>query len=117
MAATFDPNNPHRCLRPIVVDMRQNLVATTPGLFRSNVSLATTVASEGWQITGIQPLQTPVFPVTCRELQATLLSLTLGLDYPTQVGPIKKLNPHSNATNHAYFDTSAFASNLISCGR
>jgi hypothetical protein len=37
----------------------------------------------------------------------------LGIDYPTQVSPIKKLNPHS--ASHNYFDPSDFASGL-SCG-
>jgi hypothetical protein len=38
----------------------------------------------------------------------------IGLDYPTQIAPIKKLNPH--APGHTYFDTASFASDLIGCG-
>ena len=37
----------------------------------------------------------------------------IGLDYPNQIAPIKKLNPHAPA--HTFFDTSSFASDL-SCG-
>jgi hypothetical protein len=38
----------------------------------------------------------------------------IGLDYPTQVAPLKKLNPHAPA--HLYFDPTAYASNLTTCG-
>ena len=37
----------------------------------------------------------------------------IGLDYPNQIAPLKKLNPHAAA--HNYFNASAFASDL-SCG-
>ena len=113
-AATFDPNNPHRAYGLSSWDMRQNLVASYSWAVPFQRFLGHNRASEGWQITGISHFNTG-FPVNMSSSGDFALT-NIGLDYPTQVGPIKKLNPHSNATNHAYFDTSAFASNLISCG-
>jgi hypothetical protein len=67
--------------------------------------------SDGWSITGISRFNTgtPVSLASSGDFALT----NIGLDYPTQVAPIKKLNPHAPA--HAFFDTSAFANNL-SCG-
>jgi hypothetical protein len=67
--------------------------------------------SMGWHITGISRFNTG-FPVNMASTGDFALT-NISLDFPNQVAPIKKLNPHSPA--HNYFDTSSFANNL-SCG-
>ncbi len=83
----------------------------TTGSFRLNVSLAHHRYSQGWQITGISRFNTG-FPVSLSSGGDFALT-NIGLDFPTQVAPFQKLNPHAPA--HNFFNTSAFASNL-SCG-
>ena len=67
--------------------------------------------SQGWQITGISRFNTgtPVNLASGGDFALT----SIGLDYPTQIAPLQKLNPHAPA--HTFFNTSAFASGL-SCG-
>jgi hypothetical protein len=94
-------------------DLRHNLVASYNWELPFYRFLGPHRYSQGWHITGITRFNTG-FPV---DMQSTgdfaLTGGSVGLDYPNQVAPIKKLNPHLPA--HTYFDTASFASNL-SCG-
>ena len=92
-------------------DMAQNLVASYSWAVPFQSFLGHNRASEGWHITGISRFNTG-FPVSLKMGGDNALS-NRGFDFPTQVGPIHKLNPH--AAGHAYFNKSAFASNLITC--
>jgi TonB dependent receptor len=92
-------------------DMRQNLVASYNWELPFYRFMGPHRYSQGWHITGITRFNTG-FPVSLGSTGDFALT-SIGLDYPTQIAPIKKLNPHAPA--HAYFDTSSFASGL-SCG-
>ena len=116
VAAHWDPRpgEQHRAYGLSSWDMRQNLVASYSWAVPFQRVLGHNRASEGWQITGVSHFNSG-FPISMASGGDFALT-NLGIDYPNQVGSIKKLNPHSNATNHAYFDTSAFANNLLTCG-
>jgi hypothetical protein len=110
-SALYDPRTPGSNYGQSSFDMRHNFVAS----YNWNVPfyrfLGAHRYSEGWQITGITRFNTgtPVSLASTGDFALTNISL----DYPNQVAPIKKLNPHVGA--HNYFDTSSFANNL-SCG-
>jgi hypothetical protein len=110
-SAAYDPRDPSRNYGQSGFDLRHNFVAS----YNWNVPfyrfLGAHRYSEGWQITGITRFNTgtPVNLISGGDFALT----NLGLDYPTQIAPIKKLNPHAPA--HTFFDTSSFASGL-SCG-
>jgi hypothetical protein len=110
-SASYDPRDPSRNYGQSGFDLRHNFVAS----YNWNVPfyrfLGAHRYSEGWQITGITRFNTGT-PVNLSSGGDFALT-NLGLDYPTQVAPIKKLNPHLPA--HTFFNTSAFASGL-SCG-
>ncbi len=113
VAAKWDPRagQQHRSYGLSSWDMRQNFVASYSWAVPFQRFLGHNQASEGWKITGISRFNSG-FPISLKSGGDFALT-NIGLDYPTQIGPIKKLNPH--APGHAYFDTSAFASGL-SCG-
>jgi hypothetical protein len=67
----------------------------------------------GWHITGITRLYTGT-PVNVRISSGDFALTNIGLDYPTQIGSINKLNPRDSAKGN-YFNTSAFASNFPDC--
>ena len=92
-------------------DLRHNFVASYNWNLPFYRFLGAHRYSQGWQITGISRFNTG-FPVSLQSGGDFALT-NIGLDYPTQIAPIQKLNPHAPA--HAYFNTSAFASGL-SCG-
>ncbi len=110
-SALYDPRTPGSNYGQSGFDLRHNFVAS----YNWNVPfyrfLGAHRYSEGWQITGISRFNTgtPVSLASGGDFALT----NIGLDYPTQIAPIKKLNPHAPA--HMYFDTSSFASGL-SCG-
>jgi hypothetical protein len=110
-SAAFDPRNPGRNYGLSTFDMRHNFVASynwEPPLDRF---LGAHRYSQGWHITGISRFNTGV-PVSLQSTGDFALT-NIGLDFPNQVAPIQKLNPHSPA--HEFFNPAAFASNL-SCG-
>ena len=92
-------------------DMRHNFVASYNWELPFERFLGPHRYSQGWHITGITRFNTG-FPVSLSSGGDFALT-NIGLDRPTQVAPIQKLNPHSPA--HNFFNTSAFASGL-SCG-
>jgi Carboxypeptidase regulatory-like domain len=110
-SAIYDPRDRSRNYGFSGFDLRHNFVAS----YNWNVPfyrfLGAHRYSEGWQITGISRFNTgtPVNLASGGDFALT----NIGLDYPTQIAAIKKLNPHAPA--HTYFDTSSFASGL-SCG-
>jgi hypothetical protein len=110
-AANYDPNDPGRAYGLSSWDMRQNFVASYSWAIPFQRFLGHNRLSEGWNITGISHFNTG-FPINFSS-GGDFAMTNLGIDYPTQVSPIKKLNPHS--ASHNYFDPSDFASGL-SCG-
>ena len=111
IAAKWDPRDPSRAYGLSSWDMRHNFVAS----YTWNLPFARFLGphrySDGWQLTGITRFNTG-FPVNLQSGGDFALT-NIGLDYPNEVAPIKKLNAHAPA--HNYFDPSSFASNL-SCG-
>ena len=110
-SALYDPRTPGSNYGLSGFDLRHNFVAS----YNWNVPfyrfLGAHRYSQGWQITGISRFNTgtPVNLASGGDFALT----SIGLDYPTQIAPIQKLNPHAPA--HTFFNTSAFASGL-SCG-
>ncbi len=113
VAAIYDPRTLNgNNYGPSTFDLRHNLVASYNWELPFERFLGPHRYSQGWHITGITRFNTG-FPINMQSGGDVALT-NIGLDYPTQVAPLKKLNPHAPA--HAYFDTSAFASNLVGCG-
>jgi len=112
VAATYDPRtvNGHN-YGLSTFDMRHNFVASYNWNLPFERFLGPHRYSQGWQVTGISRFNTGT-PVSMSSGGDFALT-NIGLDYPTQIAPIKKLNPHAPA--HTYFDTASFASGL-SCG-
>ncbi len=110
-SARYDPRDPSRAYGPSTFDMRHNLVMSYNWDLPFARLFGARRITTGWHITGISRFNTGT-PVSVRSGGDFALT-NIGLDYPNQIGPIQKLNPHN--PGHAYFNTSAFASNL-SCG-
>jgi hypothetical protein len=110
-SAKWDPRNPHRAYGLSTFDLRHNFVASYSWSVPFDRAFSPNRLTKGWQITGISRFNTG-FPISLKSGGDVALT-NIGLDYPTQIGPINKLNPHLPA--HNFFNTSAFASNL-SCG-
>jgi hypothetical protein len=111
IAAKWDPRDPNRAYGQSSWDMRHNFVASYSWSLPFDRFLGANRATQGWHLTGISRFNTG-FPVSLKSSGDVALT-NIGLDYPTQVAPIQKLNPRS--ASHAFFNTSAFANNL-SCG-
>jgi hypothetical protein len=110
-SAAYDPRDPSRAYGPSTFDMRHNLVLSYNWDLPFARLFGPRRITSGWHITGISRFNsgTPVSLASTGDFALT----NVGLDYPTEIGPIQKLNPHD--PGHAYFNTSAFASGL-SCG-
>ena len=111
VSAKFDPRDPSRNYGPSTFDLRHNLVMSYNWDLPFAHLFGPRRITTGWHITGISRFNTGV-PVSLKGGGDFALT-NIGLDYPNQIAPIQKLNPHDPA--HAYFSTSSFASNL-SCG-
>jgi len=111
IAAKWDPRDPNRAYGQSSWDMRHNFVASYSWSLPFDRFLGANRATQGWHLTGISRFNTG-FPVSLKSSGDVALT-NIGLDYPTQVAPIQRLNPRS--ASHAFFNTSAFANNL-SCG-
>ncbi len=111
VSAKFDPRDPQRAYGPSSFDLRHNLVLS----YNWDVPFARLLGSRrittGWHVTGISRFYTGT-PVSVKSGGDYALT-NIGLDYPTQIGSIQKLDPHNPA--HTFFNASAFASGL-SCG-
>jgi hypothetical protein len=110
-SAVWDPRDPARAYGLSSFDMRHNLVFSYNWNIPFNRWFGGRRISEGWYITGISRFNTGV-PVNMRSSGDFALT-NRGLDYPNQIAPIQKENPHDSA--HLYFNPAAFATNL-SCG-
>jgi hypothetical protein len=111
IAAKWDPRDPNRAYGQSSWDLRHNFVASYNWNLPFERFLGAHRYSQGWHLTGITRFNTG-FPISLKSGGDTALT-GIGLDYPTQVAPIKKLNPHS--PSHMYFDPSSFAGNLVDC--
>jgi hypothetical protein len=111
IAAKWDPRDSNRAYGQSSWDMRHNFVASYNWNLPFDRFFGPHRYSEGWHITGISRFNTG-FPISFKS-QGDFALTNIGLDYPNQIAPLMKLNPH--AAGHNFFNTSAFASNL-SCG-
>jgi hypothetical protein len=111
VSAKFDPRDPSRAYGPSSFDLRHNLTMSYNWNLPFDRLFSPRRITTGWHITGITRLYTGT-PVSVKSGGDFALT-NIGLDYPTQIGPIQKLDPHNPA--HTFFNTSAFASGL-SCG-
>jgi len=112
VSAKYDPRDPSRNYGLSTFDMRHNLVMSYNWDLPFARLLGSRRITTGWHLTGISRFNSGV-PVSVQGGGDYALT-NIGLDYPTQVGPLHKLNPRDSATS-VYFNTSAFASGL-SCG-
>lgn len=116
-SAAFDPRDPSRAYGPSTFDMRHNLVVSYNWDLPFARMFGSRRVTTGWHITGISRFNsgTPINLQSGGDWAMT----NLGLDYPTIIGPIQRVNPHIgdplDPTGRHYFTNSAFASKL-SCG-
>ncbi len=111
VSAELDPRNFPHAYGPSTFDMRQNLVMSYNWNIPFDRWFTSRRITQGWHITGISRFYTGV-PISLSSGGDYALT-NIGLDYPNQVAPIQKENPHDPA--HLYFNPASFASNL-SCG-
>jgi hypothetical protein len=111
IAAKWDPRDANRAYGQSSWDMRHNFVASYNWNLPFDRFFGPHRYSEGWHITGISRFNTG-FPISFKS-QGDFALTNIGLDYPNQIAPLMKLNPH--AAGHNFFNASAFASDL-SCG-
>jgi Carboxypeptidase regulatory-like domain len=112
-SAKWDPRDPGRAYGLSGFDMRHNLVMSYNWNLPFDRMFGPRRITSGWHITGISRFNTGV-PVSLKSGGDIALT-NLGLDYPTQVGAVHKLNPRDSADSQ-YFTPSAFANNLVNCG-
>ncbi len=111
VSAKYDPRDPQRAYGPSTFDLRHNLVLSYNWDLPFAHYFGARRITTGWHITGISRFYTGT-PISVKSGGDYALT-NIGLDYPTQIGSIQKLDPHNPA--HTFFNTSAFASGL-SCG-
>ena len=107
-SAAYDPRNPSRAYGPSTFDMRHNLVMSYNWTVPFDRWFGNRRATAGWHITGISRFYTGV-PISLASGGDYALT-NIGLDYPNQIAPLQKENPHNPA--HLYFNPASFASNL-----
>jgi hypothetical protein len=107
-SAAYDPRDPSRAYGPSTFDMRHNLVMSYNWTVPFDRWFGNRRATAGWHITGISRFYTGV-PISLASGGDYALT-NIGLDYPNQIAPIQKENPHNAA--HLYFNPASFASNL-----
>lgn len=110
-SAAYDPRDPSRAYGPSTFDMRHNLVMSYNWELPFARAFGNRRLTSGWFLTGVTRF-TSGTPISLQSSGDFALT-NLGLDYPTETGPIHKLNPRN--TGNLYFSPSAFASGL-SCG-
>ena len=112
VSAKFDPRDPHRAYGNSSFDLRHNLALSYNWDLPFAHYFGSRRITTGWHITGITRLYTGT-PVSVKSGGDFALT-NIGLDYPTQIGSIHKLNPRDSAKAN-YFNTSAFAFNFPDC--
>ena len=110
-SAIVDPRDYAHAYGPSTFDMRHNLVMSYNWNVPFDRWFGPRRITEGWHITGISRFYTGV-PISLQSGGDYALT-NIGLDYPNQIAPVQKENPHNPA--HLYFNPASFASNL-SCG-
>jgi hypothetical protein len=113
VSAKYDPRDPSRAYGLSTFDMRHNLVMSYNWDLPFARLFGPRRITTGWHITGISRFYTGV-PVSVKSGGDYALT-NIGLDYPTQIGSIQKLNPRDSATSQ-YFNKSAFDLSIPSCG-
>jgi Carboxypeptidase regulatory-like domain len=111
VSAHYDPRDPRRAYGPSSFDLRHNLVLSYNWDLPFAHYFGARRITTGWHITGISRFYTGA-PISVKSGGDYALT-NIGLDYPTQISSIQKLDPHN--AEHTFFNTSAFASGL-SCG-
>jgi hypothetical protein len=111
-SAKWDPRNPSHAYGPSTFDMRHNLVLSYNWDLPFARLLGSRRMTTGWHLTGISRFYTGT-PISLKSGGDYALT-NIGLDFPTQIGAIQKLNPRNGT--HQYFNTSAFATGL-GCGQ
>jgi hypothetical protein len=110
-SAAYDPRTPSRNYGPSTFDIRNNLVMSYNWELPFARLFGTRRITTGWHLAGITRFADGT-PVSLQGNSDAALT-NVGLDYPTQTGPIHKSNPRNYGNQ--YFNPSAFASGL-SCG-
>ena len=110
-SAAYDPRNPSRNYGPSTFDIRNNLVMSYNWELPFARLFGARRITTGWHLAGITRFADGT-PVSLQGNSDAALT-NLGLDYPTQIGPIHKSNPRINGNQ--YFSPTSFASGL-SCG-
>ena len=110
-SAAYDPRDPSRAYGQSTFDMRHNLVMSYNWELPFAKAFANRRLTTGWYLMGITRFNSGT-PISLQSTGDFALT-NLGLDYPSQVGPIQKMNPRDGG--NLYFNPSAFASGL-SCG-
>jgi hypothetical protein len=108
VSAMYDPLQPGRNYGPSTFDMRQNLVMSYNWNLPFDRWFGSRRITDGWHITGISRFYTGV-PISLASGGDYALT-NIGLDFPNQIAPIQKEDPHDPA--HLYFNPASFASNL-----
>lgn len=120
-SAAYDPRNPSRAYGPSTFDMRHNLVLSYNWELPFARLFGARRITSGWHLTGISRFNSGT-PISLKS-GGDFAETNLGLDYPTQIGPIQKVNPRTSGlpvpsgtlSGNYYFNPTAFASNIPSC--
>jgi hypothetical protein len=115
VSAKWDPRDPSRAYGLSSFDMRHNFVVSYNWTIPFERAFGSRRITQGWHISGITRFNTGT-PVSLRSGGDYALT-NLGLDYPTQVSSIQKLDAHKQNPLDVrnYFDPGAFASGLAGC--
>jgi hypothetical protein len=111
VSAIYDPRDPRQAYGPSTFDMRHNLVLSYNWNVPFDRWFGSRRITSGWHITGVTRFNTGV-PISLAS-GGDFAMTNIGLDFPNQIAPLQKENPHNPA--HLYFNPADFASNL-SCG-
>ena len=124
-SAAFDPRNPSRNYGPSTFDIRNNLVMSYNWELPFAHLFGARRITTGWHLAGITRFAdgTPVSLQGGGDYALT----NVGLDYPSRIGSIQKVNPRHNGltgistSGNWYFNPTAFAgfplaTNALSCG-
>ena len=110
-SAAYDPRTPSRNYGPSTFDIRNNLVMSYNWELPFARLFGSRRISTGWHLAGITRFADGT-PVSLQGNSDAALT-NVGLDYPTQIAAIHKVNPRNSG--NLYFSPASFASGL-SCG-
>jgi Carboxypeptidase regulatory-like domain len=124
-SAAFDPRNPSRNYGPSTFDIRNNLVMSYNWELPFAHLFGARRITTGWHLAGITRFADGT-PVSLQGNSDAALT-NIGLDYPSRIGSIQKVNPRHNGltgistSGNWYFNPTAFAgfplaTNALSCG-